>query len=402
MTKPMIPELFNAQVERTPDAVAIIHDNERLTYRTLKQRADGLADQLRGLGVRPGQVVAFSLARGPQAVSMMLAIMRCSCAFLPINSKLPRLRQDQILQIAAAELLVTAEGTARLPSSGPHSADRVVPDGAAYVLFTSGTTGVPKAVCVPHRAVVRLVRNVDYVRLDAETRFLHLAPLSFDACMLEIWGPLLNGGTLVVHPHDVPDLAELGATIAKHNVTTAWLTASLFNHIIDISPEILRPLRELLTGGEALSVPHVVRALSLLPSTTLINGYGPTEAATFATTFKIPRDFDATAHRVPIGRPLPNTQVYVLDEHQQLQPFGVPGEIYIGGSGVAIGYLGDQALTVLNSYPINSVSDLARSFIAPAILAAYWRMAIWTSSAVATTKSKFAVSGLSWEKLNRS
>ncbi|MGC2210569.1 MAG: AMP-binding protein, partial [Candidatus Korobacteraceae bacterium] len=166
----MIPELFNAQVERTPDAVAIIHDNERLTYRTLKQRADGLADQLRGLGVRPGQVVAFSLARGPQAVSMMLAIMRCSCAFLPIDSKLPRLRQDQILQIAAAELLVTAEGTARLPSSGPHSADRVVPDGAAYVLFTSGTTGVPKAVCVPHRAVVRLVRNVDYVRLDAETR----------------------------------------------------------------------------------------------------------------------------------------------------------------------------------------------------------------------------------------
>ena len=347
----MIPELFEAQVERAPDAIAIIHGNQRLTYRTLKQRADGLVDQLRALDLRPGQVVAFCLPRGPQAVSTMLAIMRCGCAFLPINSKLPRLRQDQVLQIAAAELLVTAEGIIRLPLSEPRPADRVVPDSAAYVLFTSGTTGVPKAVCVPHRAVVRLVCNVDYVRLDAETRFLHMAPLSFDACMLEMWGPLLNGGTLVVHPDDAPDLAGLGATIAEHGVTTAWLTASLFNHIIDIGPEILRPLRELLTGGEALSVPHVVRALTLLPGTTLINGYGPTEAATFTTTFKVPRDFDATAHRVPVGRPLPETQVYVLDEHQQLQPLGVPGEIYIGGSGVAIGYLGDQALTSAKFLP---------------------------------------------------
>jgi amino acid adenylation domain-containing protein len=346
-----VHELFERQVERTPDAVAIVDGVEQFTYLTLRERVNALVEQLRALGLRDGQVVALSLPRGARAVSAMLAIMRCGCAFLPIDSKLPEARREQILRIASAELLVTGETIMRLPGSELPSLKRSAPESTAYVLFTSGSTGVPKAVCVPHRAVVRLVCGVDYVRLDPNTRMLHLAPLSFDASVLEIWGALLNGGTLVVYPNDLPELAELGMTIAMHRVTTAWLTSSLFNHIIDTSPEILRPLRELLTGGEALSVPHVVRALSHLPDTALINGYGPTEAATFTTTFRIPRDFDATAQRVPIGRCLPRTQVYLLDEYQQLVPLGIPGEIYIGGSGVAIGYLGDSTLTTAKFLP---------------------------------------------------
>jgi amino acid adenylation domain-containing protein len=348
-----IDQIFAACANAAPDAEAIICGNERLTYRTLDGRAADLAEQLRSLGLRPGQVVALSLPRGPRAIAAMLAIMRCDCAFLPIDSTLPRVRQDQLLRLAAAELMVTADSVVRLPSSGSHATDRVVPESAAYVLFTSGTTGVPKAVCVQHKAVVRLVCDVDYVRLDPKTRFLHLAPLSFDACMLEIWGALLNGGTIVVHPDDVPDLVKLDVTIAKHGVTTAWLTASLFNHVIDNDPELLRPLRELLIGGEALSVQHVARARTLLPDTTLTNGYGPTEAATFTTTFKIPHHFDPKALRVPIGRPLPDTQVYVLDEYGELQPTGVPGEIYIGGSGVALCYLGDEVLTSAKFLPDN-------------------------------------------------
>jgi amino acid adenylation domain-containing protein len=348
-----IDQIFAACVTAAPDAEAIICGDERLTYRKLDGRAADLADQLRSLGLRPGQVVALCLPRGQRAIAAMLAIMRCDCAFLPIDSKLPKVRQDQLLQIAAAELQVTPDGVVRLPSSGSHATDRAVPESGAYVLFTSGTTGVPKAVCVPHKAVVRLVCDVDYVRLDPKTRLLHLAPLSFDACMLEIWGALLNGGTIVVHPDDVPDLVELGVTIAKHGVTTAWLTASLFNHVIDTNPELLRPLRELLIGGEALSVPHVARARTLLPGTTLTNGYGPTEAATFTATFKIPHDFDPKAPRVPIGRPLPDTQVYVLDEYGEPQPTGVAGEIYIGGSGVALCYLGDEVLTSAKFLPDN-------------------------------------------------
>jgi aspartate racemase len=180
---------------------------------------------------------------------------------------------------------------------------------------------------------------------------LQLAPLCFDASTLEIWGPLINGGAVIVHPQDLVDVTELGRTIADRGVTTAWLTATLFNQVIDTAPEILRPLRELLTGGEALSVPHVVRALAAFPDTTLSNGYGPTEATTFSTTFAIPRDFAAAARSVPIGRPLPDTQVYVLDERQQPLPIGVPGEIFIGGTGLANGYLGDPALTAAKFVP---------------------------------------------------
>jgi amino acid adenylation domain-containing protein len=339
-----IDVVFAAIAAAQPVALAVIYRDERLTYWQLNERADALAGQLRAFGLKPGGVAAFSLTRSPRALCAMLAILRCGCAFLPLDPKLPKARQDQLLHIAAASVLVTGDAVVALPAAG-NSDMGASGERAAYVLFTSGSTGMPKAVCVPHQAVVRLVREVDYVRLDANTRFLQLAPLAFDACMLEIWGALLNGGTLIIHPEDVPDLAELGRSILAHGATTAWLTASLFNHVIDTAPEILRPLRELLTGGEALSVPHVIRALSLLPNTTLINGYGPTEAATFTTTFKIPRDFDPTAARVPIGRPLPDTQVYVLSEQGQLQPEGVPGEICIGGDGLAIGYLGDEALT---------------------------------------------------------
>jgi amino acid adenylation domain-containing protein len=340
-----VDQIFTERATARPDATAIVNGDDLVSYRKLVEDVNDFAGQLCAYGLRPGQVVALSLPRGPRAICAMLAIMQCDCAFLPIDPKLPGARRDQLLQIGAAEILITAEHIVRLPKNEPAPKERVVPASAAYVLFTSGSTGVPKAVCVPHRAVIRLVCDVDYMHLDFETRFLHLAPLSFDACMLEIWGALLNGGTIVVHPDDVPDLVELGATIAVHRVTTAWLTASLFNHIIDTNLEILRPLRELLIGGETVSVPHVMRALAALPHINLINGYGPTENGTFTTTFNISRNFDAVAHRVPIGRPLPDTQVYVLNECQEVQPIGVLGEIYVGGSGVALGYLGDETLT---------------------------------------------------------
>jgi amino acid adenylation domain-containing protein len=340
-----VNEIFADVVAERPDAVAVICSAKRLTYRELDGCAQALADELRAAGTRPGEVVGFTLPRGMQALSAMLAILKCDCAYLPLDPKLPEARRRLLLGIAGPTLLITTDGIVRLRSEGPRCPDVRLPDGVAFVLFTSGSTGVPKAVCVPHRAVARLVREVDYMRLAPDIRFLQLAPLSFDASTLEIWGPLLNGGTVVIHPEDVPDLAELGRTIDRNGVTTAWLTASLFNQVIDTTAEILRPLQELVTGGEALSVPHVLRALAALPETSLINGYGPTEATTFTTTFRIPRDFGPGTRRVPIGRPLPDTQVYVLDEHQQLVPIGVPGEIYIGGDGLALGYLGDEALT---------------------------------------------------------
>jgi amino acid adenylation domain-containing protein len=195
-----VDESFAAVAAAQPDAVAVICGEERLTYRELDQRADELAGQLRATGARPGAAVAFSLPRGTQALCAMLAILKCGCAYLPVDPKLPKARQDLFLQSAGALLLITGEGVSRLESSKlTSSADPLLAD-AAYVLFTSGSTGSPKAVSVPHRAVARLVCDVDYVHLGPDTRFLQLAPLSFDASTLEIWGPLLNGGAVVVHP----------------------------------------------------------------------------------------------------------------------------------------------------------------------------------------------------------
>ena len=336
-----IERIFAERVAARPEAEAVVCGDERLSYAELDRLADDLAVRLRNTGVVPGDVVAFSLPRGSAAISAMLAILKCGCAYMPLDPSLPAARKDILLKAASAAAILTGDGiTALTAGAGSHESPGKASEQAhdatddAYVMFTSGSTGIPKAVCAPHRGVIRLVCDVDYVRLDSSTRFLQLAPLSFDASTLEIWGPLLNGGAVVIHAEDLPDLHTLGNTIASHKVTTAWFTAALFNRIVDTAPQILRPLREVLTGGEALSPRHVVRALSELPATTVINGYGPTEATTFATTYRVPRAFSPLSQRVPIGVPIPRTQVYVLDGHREVQPMGVAGELYIGGDGL--------------------------------------------------------------------
>ena len=327
-----IERIFADHAARQPNAEAVVCGSERLSYAELDGLSERLADRLRAQGVAPGDVVAFSRPRGSGAISAMLAILKCGCAYVPIDPELPSARKPMLMEAVSPCAMVTGDiVTVMRPGT---RAPEPPPSADAYVIFTSGSTGVPKGVCAPHRAVVRLVCGVDYVRLDPGTRFLQLAPLSFDASTLEIWGPLLNGGTVVVCPEDLPNLADVGNLIANERVTSAWLTAALFNRIVDTAPEILRPLAEVLTGGEALSPRHVARALTALPATTIINGYGPTESTTFATTYRVPRSFSAESLRVPIGVPIPRTDVRVLDEHRELQPIGVVGELYIGGDGL--------------------------------------------------------------------
>lgn len=357
--------LFRECARRHPERIALCWPEGDMGYAELDRRSDALALRLRELGAAADLPIALCLPRSPQAVIAALAILKAGGAYLPLDPEYPAARLRHIVEDAGATILITDAAHAgvltgiaaqtltldaidmdeqhRQPVSDALDArlqDTASAGGLAYVMYTSGSTGMPKGVQIEHRSILRLVVDVDYVRLDEDTCFLHAAPLGFDASTLELWGPLLNGGRCAILTAPVPDARALAEAIDGMGVTTAWLTAALFNAVIDESPQSLRGLRQLFTGGETLSPSHVRRALQALPEISLHNGYGPTECTTFATTYAIPRDLAEDATSIPIGRPIAHTHVHVLDAQQQLVVAGDTGELYIGGRGVARGYLG--------------------------------------------------------------
>jgi amino acid adenylation domain-containing protein len=241
-------------------------------------------------------------------------------------------------------------------------------DNIAYVMYTSGSTGTPKGVLVSHRNIVRLVHNPNYVELTPGDVCLNAAPLSFDASTFEIWGALLNGAKLVIYPDGIIETARLKRIVAESGVSVLWLTAALFHHVVDEDIAALAGAKKLLAGGDVLSVPHVRRARDALQGCRLINGYGPTEGTTFSTCHEV-RQADDPGDTVPIGRPISNAQVYVLDTGLGAVPAGVVGELYVAGAGLARGYLGQPALTAERFVPhpfgpagsrIYRTGDLAR------------------------------------------
>ena len=359
-----VHELFEEQARARPSAVAIEGEGGQVTYDELDARANRLAHHLRARGVGRDVRVGLCLDRTPDAIVALLAVLKAGGAYLPIDAHYPRERIAFMLKDAAVRVVI-AQSSLReslgeaapilvlvdrdAPSIGdePKQAPRVDvgSEQLAYVMYTSGSTGTPKGVEIVHRAINRLVRRVSYVHLGPDQVLLHAAPLAFDASTFEIWGALLLGGKVVLHPEAVPTPRGLRDCIERHGVTTAWLTAALFNTIVDEDARALAGLRQLLIGGEALSVPHVRRALDAMPHTEIINGYGPTETTTFACCHAIPRPLPEGARSVPIGRPIRDTRVYVLDPDRELVGIGDVGELYIGGDGLARGYLGRPELT---------------------------------------------------------
>ena len=355
---------FAAQVAATPDAIALVDDSGSITYLGLDRRADALARRLLALGVQPGGRVGIALPRSTDAIAALLAVLKLGCAYVPFDAAYPAATRRQVAEDCqpAAVIAVAAPAGAEPPfwsaptlwlerNETPDAAPATpVPspdttrDSAAYVMFTSGSTGRPKGVVTPHRGIMRLVRGADYVDLGPGETLLQAAPLAFDASTFEIWGALLNGGRLVILNNPVPGLDDIAQAIARHGVTTLWLTAGLFHMMVEHRLEALRPLRQLLAGGDVLSPSHVRRALQALPQCRLINGYGPTENTTFTCCHTIPHDFAETA--VPIGRAIAGTQVHVLDETMQPVADGEQGQLCAGGDGVALGYLADPARTV--------------------------------------------------------
>ena len=359
-----IHQLFAEEASRRPDAPAVLAGDAVLAYGELDRRSNQLARALQEHGVGPDVPVGLAARRTPDVIVALLGILKAGGAYLPLDPAYPRERIAWMLEDARVPVVVgDASSTAALPDARATrllldaDARRIdalprdpVDSGAtaeslAYVMYTSGSTGRPKGTLVRHRAVNRLVRAVEYVSLGPGETLLFAAPLAFDASTFEIWGALLNGGRVAIHPEAVPTARGLAESIRRHGVTTMWLTAALFNMVIDEDPGALTGLRQLLTGGEALSVPHVRRALEALPGVRLINGYGPTECTTFTTCHTIPRPLPDGIRSIPIGRPIRDTAVYVLDADRQPVGVGEAGELYVGGEGLARGYLNRPDLT---------------------------------------------------------
>ncbi|HYG62776.1 MAG TPA: amino acid adenylation domain-containing protein, partial [Thermoanaerobaculia bacterium] len=350
-----IHELLEIQAAARPDAVAIVSataDNEQLTYAGLVRESRRLARHLRALGAGPDTVVGVSTERSLRLPVAMLGILQAGGAYLPLDPTYPEARLALMREETGARIVLEDSGwaAARLSTDClPGGWSGAAPESLAYVLYTSGSTGRPKGVAIPHQGVLRLARGGGHARLDAGEVVLQVAPASFDASTLEIWGALLNGGRLVMMPPGRPTIDGLADTLVRHGVTTLLLTSGLFHAVVDERLDALAGLRQIIAGGDVVSPTHVRRAAAALPGCDVWACYGPTEVTTFISCHPFWRRH--LERSVPLGRPIADTQVYVLDRRLSPVPAGAVGELAAGGVALARGYLGRPDLTAERFVP---------------------------------------------------
>ena len=362
LTQTWLTETLNATVHPYPSDrtvsevfadVAAVHGSRIaiksaagcLSYAELAAAASALTAQIQAQGVSQGDTVGLRIPRSPELVIAMLAVLQAGACYVPLDRSYPEDRLSYMAEDARlaatirsgnGEYVITTTAT-----STPAFADPV----PAYVMYTSGSTGLPKGVIVPHHAILRLVRNTDYVALAPGDVIAHTSNTSFDAATFEVWGALLNGATLAIVDGDsATSPTALAAVLPDLGVTTMFLTTALFNAIAREYPGAFASLDNLLFGGEAVDPAAVRRVLAARPPSRLLHVYGPTESTTFASWHEI-SDSETAAVTIPIGLPIANTTLHVLDRNRDIVPVGVIGEIYIGGDGLAVGYMGDSDLT---------------------------------------------------------
>ncbi|MCA1615652.1 MAG: amino acid adenylation domain-containing protein [Acidobacteria bacterium] len=364
-----VHELFEAQAARTPDATAVVSEEGRLTYRELNARANRLARHLRRRGVGRESLVGVCLGRGAGLAAALLGVLKAGGAYVPFDPAYPKPRLRFMLEDAGVRVLLTerqklsalppsraeiiclddgAEIDGESAENPPHEA---AADNLAYVIYTSGSTGRPKGVCISHRAINRLVFETNYIELTASDRVAQVSTASFDAATFEIWGALLHGAQLHVVSREVAiSPQEFAARIREQGITTLFLTTALFNQLARVRPGGLAPLRHLLFGGEAVDAERVREVLAKGAPRRLLHVYGPTENTTFSTWHPV-GEVPPAAHTVPIGRPVTNTQAYVLGGDFRPVPVGVAGELFLGGEGLMRGYLNRPAATAEKLVP---------------------------------------------------
>ena len=358
-----VHRVFAARAAETPDAIALVGTEGTFTYRQLAERADQIAALLWQQGVRPGDFVATALNRCFDMPATFLAILKCGAAYCPLDLNHPPERIQLILRDAKIAAVVSnIERSQRLPGIGiplllldlpgvfdsatAVAVNQLNPTEIICLLYTSGSTGVPKGVLIPHRGVIRLLFESDYIPFGPDICMLHHSPLVFDLSTYEIWAPLLHGGKCVLYPDKGLIFHELRNAIRRYEVNSLFLGPAPFNLIIEEDPDVLSGIQYLVLAGEAMSATHGRKCLARFPDLHLVNGYGPTEATTFATTYLMPKDFSPQAKSVPIGKPIARTTVYIYDANNQPITDDTPGELLIGGEGVVLhGYLNRSELT---------------------------------------------------------
>ncbi|HEU0079262.1 MAG TPA: amino acid adenylation domain-containing protein, partial [Longimicrobiaceae bacterium] len=374
--------LFEAQAARTPGAVAVVDGGRELTYGELERRSGRLAQLLRAGGAGPESRVGVCMERGAEAIVALLGILRAGAAYVPLEPSNPAERLREVFADAGVSLVLThGAAGARLPAGiraprlddpataaelaamlGASPSVPVPPGGLAYVVYTSGSTGRPTGVMVPHGAVVRLVRDAGYLPFGPDERIAQLASLSFDAATFELWGALLNGGSVAVLEREATlSPARFAAALRERRVTTVFVTTALFNRVAHDEPGAFRGLRHVLFGGEAVDPRSVRRVLDAGGPGRLLHVYGPTETTTFATWHPV-RRVEPDAATVPIGGALAGAALHVLDDAGEPVPPGAPGELYVGGAGVARGYLGRPEATAPRFVPDPSAGAGARMY----------------------------------------
>lgn len=352
--EPSVPECFARQVERSPDAIAIesCDTGRTLTYAELDRATDLLADRLADAGVGPESMVAVLLGRSVDLVVAELGVLKAGGCYVPLDPAEPETRLSRLLSDAGVGLVLTDRAPAWLPDQiralivdvgddpAPERSDRPAPhpDSAAYVMYTSGSTGVPKGVVVSHRNILALAGDHRY-GTGAHSRVLLHSPHTFDANTYETWVPLLTGGTVVVAGPGPLEPAVLRDLVAERAVSAMFLTAELLRTVADLAPEAVAGAREVWSGGDVVSPEAVETIQAASPEVVVVNGYGPTETTTFATCYRVEKSARAGA-AVPIGGPLDDTAIRVLDGRLRPVPTGTVGEVYIGGTRLARGYLG--------------------------------------------------------------
>ena len=354
-----IVDLFEEQVEKTPDNIAVVFENQKLTYRELNEKANQLAKIILSNGINTEDTVAIFLDKSLEMIIAILAILKSGAAYLPIDIDYPFSRIDYMLKNSNAKLILTLENLNNLITdikvldislnnnfyneNTDNINININSNNLAYIMYTSGSTGTPKGVMVEHKNIVRLVKNTNYINLSQNDRILQTGSIVFDACTFEIWTALLNGLQLyIIKKNDLLNPTALKEFIDNNKISILWLTSPLFNKLCEDNVSIFDNVKFLLTGGDVLSPKYINKLHDYNKNIQIINGYGPTENTTFSCCFKINKKYTSS---IPIGKPISNSTCYIVSKSGKLQPIGIPGELWVGGDGVSRGYLNRDDLT---------------------------------------------------------